>query len=321
MFGPSGTVVDSGPPVPWDIGSRQPQAPSEASDDTAFGQSTTAVASSDLLKALIADEGPPPEADPPASFPIEPPRPAAPPLAASRSTAPGSTAPRPTAPRPAASAPRTTPPSALAQVRHAPVTAEEPTAAPPPPDRMVDQRGGSRRVALFAAIFVAGLGSGIGAAAFLVMRSRPSSPPLPPPALAETPPPSVASAPEPPPAPAPTLAPAEPAAATETAVPAPPKNNQLVVEGDEAQKFVRLAIAGSPKGMSHYRVAKPRGTAVRLPRARPVLRPGAYKPGSPFVAIRIQRKRTGSVIVFFYESGRKPAVTVEDGMIQFALRR
>jgi hypothetical protein len=183
--------------------------------------------------------------------------------------------------------------------------------------------------------------AGAALAVILVLRlgrspSAPVAPPAPGAIAVETTsagPGARAATPGPAAAPAPTPASAgvtiEPLPSTNTApavaVPVPESQRPLPglqIEENGAETVLVLSLAGSAKGLEHYPLASPPGTAVNLPRARLKLPPGNYYPGHGFKQVWVQRKGNGAHVRFMHDPRTTtPDVQATDDEVRLVLRR
>jgi Tfp pilus assembly protein PilZ len=96
----------------------------------------------------------------------------------------------------------------------------------------------------------------------------------------------------------------------------------LSLFGDETVTTAVLPVLGTTRGAQHYPLADPPGIAINLPRARPRVAAGVYRPGEGFRQLLIQRRGPGSHIRFLYDpDDHAPDVEIDRDAVRLVLRK
>ena len=82
---------------------------------------------------------------------------------------------------------------------------------------------------------------------------------------------------------------------------------------------LRVPIRGSSAGAQQFPLANPNGIAVTLPKGRPELAPGVYRPSTHLVRVQVRRRPTGSQLRFFYNPKRQAKINLDGDAITFEL--
>ena len=153
----------------------------------------------------------------------------------------------------------------------------------------------------------------------LALSPRASRPEVSRPAVVATPVstvPAAPKAPEPAPArsaPTPQLPVAEPDPPAATSAPADPSGPFQVATDDNQGVRLTVPLLGTAKGAEQYRLAEPPGLAITLPRGRPRVASGVYRPEGAPVRVQVRRRNPGSHLRFFYDSQAWQAILKVEG--------
>ena len=93
----------------------------------------------------------------------------------------------------------------------------------------------------------------------------------------------------------------EPEAAAAPALARQQDDNGATLVTDDSGVRLTIPVSGTGLGAEQYRLVDPPGVAITLPRGRPLLPPGLYRPGNGPVRIQVRRKPGGTQIRFFYD--------------------
>jgi hypothetical protein len=167
------------------------------------------------------------------------------------------------------------------------------------------------------------LGAGFAMGALLVAAAivtwQPAAPAAPP-SLARSPAAAVLPRPAAPvaaPVPAPTPPPPAPVVAPEAASPAgspadppvPPAAARspipgITIHSEGRQLRLVMPLIGNGRGSEQYRLVEPPGLAITLPRGRPRVITGVYRPEGGPVKVQVRRRAPGSHLRFFFDPAR-----------------
>ena len=159
----------------------------------------------------------------------------------------------------------------------------------------------------------AGFAMGALLVAAAIVTWRPAAPSAPPPSLARSPAAAVPPRPAPLPVaaavPAPTSQPAAPVVAPEAVTPAesppvplspsPSPIPGITIHSEGRQLRLVMPLIGNGRGSEQYRLVEPPGLAITLPRGRPRVITGVYRPEGGPVKVQVRRRAPGSHLRFF----------------------
>ncbi len=101
--------------------------------------------------------------------------------------------------------------------------------------------------------------------------------------------------------------PAAPAAAAPPVPISTPKKGTLTFAAAGPTSKFTLPLVGSSRGARRQLLTQPPGVTLLLPRGRPKVLPGTYKPAGELLTVQVNRKGAGSELRFMYDPERNEA--------------